>query len=450
MHRHLLSSVLVMSIAATACGDDSSDTPDGGGADGSADTGTRRDASPPPPPPPAMGFPDGNEWSWDGSWSPAAGDFPLAGLLDDEYNDGHDDTPILPPGEWDWDDAGNDLANWRNFESNLGTFEPMVDSMDHQYGWRFVGVMASTDYQGPAEYFEGSSGVDYMDLGPAGNIHSITGNLAGGPDVLIFDEAHTLDFRTGTTADGGERDDDLVIAGCTPSTDGSWQIDTATVHTGPGYDWVFVRDIDRAAIDLGNGDGGRTDTLDVSDGDDMVVLRGNTHDFRVFGGAGDDVFVWYVDENVQTTTWLGPNFFGGGGWEDALFSADGGVDRLVLAIPTDTEMVTSTPTPAGGLLVMSTSGELMVDDPTVDDVYARYCVECGTGPGGEKTIILEYNSADGMIETGYFYLTGVEELQVGIGDGAKVYSLDATAGTATLMDGADLHEAIVPPPELCE
>ena len=27
---------------------------------------------------------------------------------------------------------------------------------------------------------------------------------------------------------------------------------------GPGHDWVFVRDISRAAIDLGNGDGGRT------------------------------------------------------------------------------------------------------------------------------------------------------------------------------------------------
>jgi len=111
------------------------------------------------------------------------------------------------------------------------------------------------------------------------------------------------------------------------------------------------------------------------------------------------------------------------------------------AVPTDTEMVSSTPTPPGGLLVRSTSGELMVDDPTVGDVYARYCVECGTGPGGEKTIILEYNSADGMIETGYFYLTGVEELQVGLGDGAKVYALDSAAGPLVESDYATVSTA---------
>ncbi len=446
MGTKLLSSLVLSTLIFVGCGDDAGST-DGGGTD----AGPGGDASPPPPPPPAMGFPEGNEWSWDGSWTPSGGDFPLDGLFDDEYGDGHDDTPILPPGEWDWDDANDDLANWRNFSMNLGTFDPLLDSMDRQYGWRFVGLEASSDYAGPASYFEGSSGVDYMDLGPAGSIHSFgDGNLAGGPDVLIFDESYSLDFRTGTTADGGDRDDDLVIAGCSPNPDGGFDIATTTIHTGPGHDWVFVRDVERAAIDLGNGDGGRTDTIDISDGNDMVVLRGNTLDFRVYGGAGDDVFVWHVDENVQTSTWLGPNFFGGGGWGDALFSEDGGVDRLVLDIPTDTEMVTSPSTPTGGLLVQSHDGELVIDEPTVDDEYARYCVDCGTGPGGEKTIIVEYNSADGMIETGYFFLTGVDELQVGMGEGARVYALDQVSGTATLIEDAELTEAIVPPPELCE
>jgi hypothetical protein len=457
MRKHVFFSILIaITLAAAACGDDSSECTAGApgclsGSDGGTDSSTRRDASPPPPPPPAMGFPEGNEWSWDGSWTPADGDFPLDGLFDDEYGDGHDGTPVLPPGVWDWEDANDDLANWRNFESNLGTFEPLMDSMDRQYGWRFVGLTANTDYQGAADYFEGSSGVDYMDLGPAGTIHSFgAGNLAGGPDVLIFDGSYSLDFRTGTTADGGQRDNDLVIAGCRPNSDGAFEVATTTIHTGPGHDWVFVRDIERAGIDLGNGDGGRTDTIDISDGNDMVVLRGNTLDFRVMGGAGDDVFVWYVDENIQTSTWLGPNFFGGGGWGTALFSEDAGVDRLVLVIPTDTEMVTSTPTPAGGLLVRANDGELIIDEPTADDDYGRYCQDCGMGPGGEKTIIVEYNSADGMIETGYFYLTDVDELQVGIGDGARVYALDAVTGTATLIEGAEPTEEIVPPPELCD
>ena len=56
------------------------------------------------------------------------------------------------------------------------------------------------------------------------------------------------------------------------------------------------------------------------------------------GGEGNDVMVWYVDDNVQTTTWLGPNFFGGGGHGDALWN-DSGTDRLVLAVPTDSPVV---------------------------------------------------------------------------------------------------------------
>ncbi len=416
----------------------------GGGAGGTPDGGLP-DAGQVQP---VEGWPNPNQWSWNGRWTPAAGDFPLDGLLDDEYFDGHpggdgQPTPILPPGEWDWEDANDDLANWRNFETNLGAFAPLVDDQGRQYGWRLVGnVPEAVDYSGPASYFEGSAGADILDLGAQGALHSFgAGNLADGPDVLVFATSWALDFRTGSTVTGGLRDDDLVVAGCGPNPDGSFDVETTTIHTGPGSDWVFVRDLSRAAVDLGNGDDGRTDATDGLDGDDLVVLRGNTHDFRVFGGFGNDVAVWYADDNVQTTTWLGPNFFGGGGHGDALWD-DPGVDRLVLAVPDDTPLVTSTPTPPGAVLVRTTDGALILDDPTQADEFARYCVECGTGPQGQKTIILEYLSVDESVFTGYFYLTAFEELQIGIGPDARVYALDSTAGTATEIADA---VAVVPP-----
>ncbi len=466
VRRHWVPSVvLVGALAAFGCASDGdpgdssvavdSSSPPGDGAtlpDGGPlpDGGSLPDGGPPPVLPPVFTYPDGNEWSWDGSWTPGSGDFPLAGLFDEKYGDGHDGTPVLPPGDWDWDDASNDLANWGNFETNIGSFEALVDGESNQYGWRLVGIAASVDYFGAAEYFEGSTGVDYMDLGPSGSIHSLgDANLGEGPDVLIFDSSHTLDFRTGTTMDGALRDDDLVIAGCNANSDGAFDITTTTLRTGPGDDWVFVRDISDVSIDLGNGDGGRTDTLDPLDGDDLVVLRGNGHDFRVFGGQGDDVFFWFVDENIQTTPWVGPKFFGGGGWEDALFGENGD-DRLVLMVPSDTTLVTTSPPPAGGLLVLPTDGGFVGDDPTESDEFARHCVECGTSESGEKTIVLAYISADGTIETGNFYVTGIEELQVGVGDEAVVYRLDAAAGTATPIGDADALNPPVPPAELCE
>ncbi len=94
-------------------------------------------------------------------------------MFDDKYFDGHGGTPILPPGAWDYDPSMSDLANWRNFDTNLGHFDPLMDSAGHQYGWKFVGNQANADYQGPAAYFEGSPGVDYVDLGPMGAIHSL-------------------------------------------------------------------------------------------------------------------------------------------------------------------------------------------------------------------------------------------------------------------------------------
>ncbi|MBI5501961.1 MAG: hypothetical protein HY907_17085 [Deltaproteobacteria bacterium] len=404
---------------------------------------------------PAGGWPTPNEWSWNGSWTPAEADFPLDGLLDNEYFDGHpgrdgNPTPILPPGAWDWTDADDDLASWRNFDGNLGHFDMLRDGAGRHYGWRLAGnVPEAVEYSGPAMYFEGSAGADWLDLGPEGSIHSFgDGNMGEGPDVLVFRESWSLDFRTGSSLTGGARDDDLLVGGCGENGDGSFDYMTTTIHAGPGSDWAFVRDISRAAADLGNGEGGRTDALDPLDGDDLLVLRGNTHDFRFMGGAGDDLAVWFVDDNVQTTTWLGPNFFGGGGWDPALWG-DGGTDRLVLAVPATTPIVSATPTPPGSLLVRGTSGEFIQDDPTAADPFARYCVECGTGPGGRKTLILEYVAADEHVETGYFFVTAFEELQLGVGEGARVFALDDVAGAAVPLEAAVPFVPPSWPDELC-
>jgi hypothetical protein len=433
-------------VSTVCCGGDGAD-PDAAtdsGADVPADADAATD--------PVGGWPEPNEHSWNGGWTP---DCPVAGLLDEEYGDGHPDTsgdptPVLPPGRWDWDDGDDDLANWRNFEANIGTFEMLVDGDGCHFGWRLAcNDVDACDYSGPAADFSGSPGTDVLDLGPGGAIHSFTdGELGDGPDVLVFEQSWTLDFRTGSSLSGADRDDDLVMGGCGANPDGAWDVTTTTIHTGPGADWVFIRDISRAAVDLGNGEGGRTDAVDPADDDDLLVVRGNAHDFRVFGGAGDDVAVWWVDENVQTTTWLGPNFFGGGGYGDALWE-DAGTDTLVLAVPADTPIVTSTPTPPGALLVMPTDGVVLLDDPTQHDPFARYCIECGTGPGGRKTVILEYLSADESVHTGYFFVTAFEVLQVGVGDGATVWDVDDAAGAVT-PSSVDAYEPPGWPSHRCE
>ncbi len=41
---------------------------------------------------------------------------------------------------------------------------------------------------------------------------------------------------------------------------------------------------------------------------------------------------------------------------------------------------------------------------------------------------LEYRSKDDKIRTGYFYVTAFEELQIGVGAGAAVYTLDDKNG----------------------
>jgi hypothetical protein len=398
----------------------------------------------------AGGFPRANDWSWNSSWTPSEPDFPLAGLFDDEYGDGHEGTPVLPPGNWDWSDADNDLANWNNYQRGLGAFEPLMDSTSRQYGWRFVRVSDAVEYKDAAVYFEGSSGVDYLHLGRHGSIVGFTqGNLGEGPDVLIFDAGDRVEFRTGTTTDGGARDDDLVMAGCNPNVDGAFDIVATQLHTGPGSDWVFARDLMNSAIDLGNRDG-LTDTLDALDAGDLAVVRGNSSEVRIFGGGGDDVFVWYVDDNAYVGAPLGARFFGGGGWGDALF-ADNGNDRLVLAIPADTEMVDTSPPGPGALSLRSSDGGFVLDDATEHFERARHCIECGMSPsGGLRTVILEYRSADGAIDSGPVYLTSVEELQIGVGEGARVFALDGMSGTATLLEDATAFDAPEPPADLCD
>ena len=137
-----------------------------------------------------LGWPEPNEWSWNGSWTPAGNDFPLDGLFDPEYGDGHDGTPILPPGSWDWSDDLPDMANWRNFRNNIGTFELLEDSQKRPYGWRLVPVDDGTvSYAGAADYFLGSSGVDVLDLGPDGR-EAVRRFLQMGAGIGWFPEVH--------------------------------------------------------------------------------------------------------------------------------------------------------------------------------------------------------------------------------------------------------------------
>lgn len=393
-------------------------------------------------------------YSWDGSWEPTAGDFPLGGLFDDEYFDGHinwdgTETEILPPGSWDWNDAVDDYANYRNFEGAIGTFAQLVDPWGNHYGWTVVGnEPGAIDFSGAAAYWEGSPGVDRLDLGAGGLLHSYTaGNLGEGPDELVFEAAWSLDFRTGSTLTGSAHDNDRVVAGCGEQPDASYPIFSCSIHTGPGADLVFGRDIGGAAIDLGNGEHGRTDAIDLTDGDDVVVLRGNMRDFRVFGGYGDDTFFWFADEGKESIAFLGPNFFGGGGAGDAIWT-DPGTDRLVFAIPADTPVVQSFqgPTGKGTLRVWILTGyesEIWWDQPVDADPYARYCITCGNGPKGQKTVTFEYISANGVANTGYFWVTDIEEIQIGLGPGAKVFALDGKTATMTAIPGAKPAE---PPP----
>lgn len=413
------------------------------------------------PIPALEGYHGPNAYSWDGSWAPPPGDFPISGLVDNEYGDGHlwegNPTPILPPGAWDWEDEGDDFANWRVFKDTLGHFEMLFDHCDHHYGWRFVAKDPDLlDYQGPAMAFEGSHGTDILYLGAGSSVHSFEGYLDHGPDVLVFNQAWSLDFGTGPPSGGSSNDNDLVVAGCT--TDGGafdlhYDIKGITIHTGPGSDLAFARDMWAAAVDAGNGEGGDTSILDPTDGNDVVVYRGSIKDVRFFGGNGNDVAVWFADEMKEPTPFAGGNFFGGGGAGEALWG-DQGTDRLVMAVPVDTAIVGKPATPPGSLLVMSTvndyGDEIVWDVPMMHDPHAKYCISCGVGPQGRRTVIMEYVSDDGSIDTGYFFTTGIEELQIGVGPGAQLYRLDDVNGMVVPDSGLVPFDPPDMPWSLCE
>ena len=220
-----------------------------------------------------------------------------------QYFDGHkgptDPTPILPPGSGTIPTTTRTTSRTGpNFKTNLGFFERLGDSSGRHYGWHLVpNKTRDFDYSGAAIYFEGSSGPDILALGDESWIEGFgEGNLGDGPDILVFQKSHTLDFRTGSSKTGHKRDDDLVVGGCGANPDGSWDIDTTTVHTGPNSDWVFIRDLDRSAVDPAVRWAHRHRRPERQR---PRQLREQYRDFRVFGGNGDDTAVRYVDDNVQ-------------------------------------------------------------------------------------------------------------------------------------------------------
>lgn len=381
-----------------------------------------------------------NVYSWEGTWTPV---FPLANMYDNYYYDGHEingqATPVLPPGTWDWGQEHN-LSNWNNFKNSIGHFGAISDNQNRIFGWKLIIDHLPADLTAGAAYFSGSPGIDILDLGPGSKVSS-NGEISlnDGPDILRYEKGYSLFIRTGSSFTGSVNDNDVVIAGKNNvPADGSVDIGQTTISTGPGNDLVFVNNMGSAGVDVGCGAGGRTDATDPNDGNDIVVYGGNMNDFRFTGGTGNDLAIWYADEVEQQAagwTWLGPNFFGGGSWGNALWE-DKGTDRLIMAISPNTIVKNTYGAPPAGqlnvYLLNNYSPNSWIDGPTEGDPYARYCVTCGIGPGERKTITLEYVSPDGKVFTGRFWLTAFEELQVGIGPGAKVYKLDDINGKAIL------------------
>ncbi|MBN2527707.1 MAG: hypothetical protein JXR76_15050 [Deltaproteobacteria bacterium] len=379
-----------------------------------------------------------NVYSWDGSWSPSSAKFPLKGMFDETH-------AMLPPGKWGWDGAcdcpGDEgLAVYNNeFVAKGLDFEALVDDASHQFGWRLIGTNdapMTLDHRG--DNYVGTPWVDIIDLGGVGELAS-TGpgdtspgmNLCDGPDMLRYGIGRSVDMRTGSDTRGALFDNDLVILGTEriPVLN-EYDVEGTTIHTGPGSDLVFARNFGPAAIDLGNGLSGRTDTTDTADGDDIEVLQGNMRDFRVYGGYGNDIIVWYVDE-VNDDRWLGPNFFGGGGFGDAIWEYPGS-DRLILAVDLATQVVSSRSehdnNPGSFLAFIYSDYAAAVDAPMAGEPYAQYYGTAPVGPDGEHTLTLSYRSADGTVFTHDFYATGIEIIQLGIDDDAAVYEVDQVAG----------------------
>ena len=389
---------------------------------------------------------EANLYSWDGSWSPTPGELPPPGLYDSIYFDGHLvnglPSPILPPGKWDFvnllENRVFPLANHGNFITNIATIVPLMDGDMNPYGWRLDPVVPDApSFTEATSFYQGSSGTDLADAGRNGHVQSSAFRLGDGPDVLRFATCIASNIRTGSSEDGGLRDNDLVIAGDeilramqNPAIRG------ATIHTGPGSDLVFLNNMEQAAVDLGNGADGRTDTIDPEDGDDTIIIGLNFRDSRVFGGNGDDVFVWYIDEEAPTELLLANNFFGGGGWPPAVWE-DTGTDRLILVVPDNTEVISGLGSIVEGQVQIGIRpgfpDEPVPDPPTINNVFARYVYTAGRNPeDNRQTVFLDYRSASGHVHAGDIYLTAIEELQIGVGPDAKVYRIDDVNGAAIL------------------
>jgi hypothetical protein len=59
---------------------------------------------------------------------------------------------------------------------------------------------------------------------------------------------------------------------------------------------------------------------------------------------------------------------------------------------------------------------------------ARYYQTVPDGPNGERTLTLGYRSATGHVDTADFYVTSVEEIQLGLGPDAPVYTVNQETG----------------------
>jgi hypothetical protein len=379
-----------------------------------------------------------NEYSWDGSWKPSPDSFPIQGMLDETHSQ-------LPPGKWGWDgscncpgDEGLAIYNNEFVEKGLD-FKKLADTESRHFGWRLIGTnQAPMSLNHRGDNYEGTPGVDLFDLGSNGQLQG-TGpsdtspgiNLGDGPDMLRYGLGWSVDMRVGDELRGSAQDNDLVILGTNKVLEtNEYDIKGTTIHTGPGSDLVFVRNFGPAAIDLGNGKSGRTDALDPGDGADMVVLEGNMRDFRIYGGSGNDTFVWYV-EQVRDSNWLGPNFFGGGGWGDALWK-ENGKDRLILVVDPNTEIFFERglhdKQPGSLLSMVYDPYNPTIDKPTENDPFARYYGTAPEGPHGERTITLSFRSKDGTVFTHDFYTTSVELIQLGLGDKARVFDVNQSTG----------------------
>ncbi|MCP4712279.1 MAG: hypothetical protein GY869_26960, partial [Planctomycetes bacterium] len=214
--------------------------------------------------------------------------------------------------------------------------------------------------------------------------------------------------------------------------------------TGPGADLVFVNNMERGGIDLGNGNGGQTDAIDPFDGDDVAIVGGYYRDNRIFGGNGDDIFVWNLDEHNQLYPdgqWIGGSVWGCGGWDPAVWGCDD-TDRLILNVPDNTILLNAVfpdriyhVSVENGTVGVGVRGDFdgtnAIDTPTEHDPYARHYNVPGYGPNGELPLTFHYRSASGHVNSAFANFIAVELLQIGTGPNATVYDVNLLTAELT-------------------